>query len=340
VVSNLIIAGLTVLVVALRPRSWPATGVAVGLAAMGVAFAGRAAPLGDAVRAVAPMAAFLAVAVGVAALAVHLGIARTAARRLASLARGNGRRLFVLVCLATVLLTAVVSLDGAVVVMAPVLVELRRRFGAPLRPLLLGVVTVANASSLALPEGNPTNLVVIERLGLPLGQVVTTMLLPGVVATLLCAGVVGWHERRALGSPFGKLGAVGATSPLAPGLMGIVRVVLQIVALLVVVLPLGGRATITGAGLPCLVGVAVGVSLLAALANNLPASAIVVAGLASGPTAYAALVGLSVGALATPQGSVATLIAGDLAGERPHTRILLPTALAAALLATLVLWLT
>ncbi len=338
-VSDLIIAGLAVLVVALRPRSWASTCAAVSLAGLGVVLGGRPDPLGEAVRTVAPMAAFLLVAVGAAALAVRLGVARGAARRLGALARGDGHRLFVLVCLVTVLLTAVVSLDGAVVVMAPILVELHRKHGAPLRPLLLGVVTVANASSLALPEGNPTNLVVIERLGLPLGRAATTMVLPGVIATLLCAAAIGWSQRRALGTPFVRRETSAAASPLAPGLFGVLRVVLQIVALLVVVLPLAGRATVTGAGLPLMLGVAVGVSLLAALANNLPASAIVAAGLASGPAAYAALAGLSVGALATPQGSVATLIAGDLAGERPHARVLLPIALAAALAATVVFWL-
>ena len=37
--------------------------------------------------------------------------------------------------------------------------------------------------------------------------------------------------------------------------------------------------------------------------------------LTAGPGAYAALIGLTVGALATPHGSVATMIARDLAGE-------------------------
>src|SRR5712692_9376994 len=231
--SGWIIAVVTVVIVAARPRSWSATGLAVVTAAVGIALDGNATPLADAFRAVAPMAGFLIVAVGAAAFAVRLGAARGAARRLASLADGSGWRLFVLVCFATAFLTMLVSLDGAVVVMAPVLVELDRRFGAPLRPLLLGVVTVANASSLALPEGNPTNLVVIERLGLPLGQAATTMLLPGTVATLVCAGAVGWRERRALGSPFGGRRVSGVGSPLAPGLLGVLRIVLQIVALLV-----------------------------------------------------------------------------------------------------------
>ena len=51
------------------------------------------------------------------------------------------------------------------------------------------------------------------------------------------------------------------------------------------------------------------VRLAAALANNLPASVSVGSLLGAGPSAYAATIGLGVGALATPQGSVATLLA-------------------------------
>ena len=60
--------------------------------------------------------------------------------------------------------------------------------------------------------------------------------------------------------------------------------------------------------------VAAVVGLAAAAANNLPISATAAGLLSHGPTAYAASVGLAVGALATPQGSVATLLARDLAG--------------------------
>jgi hypothetical protein len=61
--------------------------------------------------------------------------------------------------------------------------------------------------------------------------------------------------------------------------------------------------------------------------------------LAPGTTAYAALLGLSVGALATPHGSVATLIAGELVDEDPHAGFLLPAALASTAVAVAVVWL-
>jgi Na+/H+ antiporter NhaD/arsenite permease-like protein len=95
-------------------------------------------------------------------------------------------------------------------------------------------------------------------------------------------------------------------------------------------------------GLVALLVVAGGTAAAAALANNLPVSASVAALATAGPGAYAALIGLSVGALATPHGSVATLIARDLAGdddERSWARRWAPTAAAAVALATLVLWL-
>jgi hypothetical protein len=79
-------------------------------------------------------------------------------------------------------------------------------------------------------------------------------------------------------------------------------------AVQVAVLPGGSPA------LPALLAVAVGVGVVAAIANNLPASVWAASLLAAGPAAYAASIGLAVGALATPQGSVATLIAADLAG--------------------------
>ena len=65
--------------------------------------------------------------------------------------------------------------------------------------------------------------------------------------------------------------------------------------------------------------------------------------LASGPPAYAAVVGLAVGPVATPHGSVATLIASQLAGDDApplRARLLATTAAAAVLAATMLLWAT
>ncbi len=89
-----------------------------------------------------------------------------AAVALARRARGNGLALYALVCGLCALLTATVSLDGAVVLIVPLIIALHRRYDARITPLLLGAVAVANAASIAVPQGNPTNLVVINHLRL------------------------------------------------------------------------------------------------------------------------------------------------------------------------------
>jgi len=380
-----VLAALAIAALALRPRSaWSAAAVA-GAAALDVLLVG--ARVGPSLRAVAPMVAFLTAALTLAALVERAGLAERAAAALARHARGSMLTLYVATCAMCALLTAVVSLDGAVVLMVPVALALARRHDAPLPALFAGVVVVANAASIAVPMGNPTNLVVVERLGISTGAFVAHMLLPGIVAAVTCAAGVALHERDALtarrrpaapapapplsraerhaaaallaaaaaawaAAPFGvqpwrPFAAVTLlallTAPRASRPRPIVpwRLGVQVLSLLVVTSALGvhlrSPASLGAAGLA---GIALAVGAASALANNLPVSVCVAGLLSAGPSAYAALIGLGVGSLATPHGSLATLIATDLAGEHaPRARLLRSAALAAAgvLLAALLL---
>ena len=117
----------------------------------------------------------------------------------------------------------------------------------------------------------------------------------------------------------------------------------QIAATLVVVQALGspdlGRL---GSTLPGLLLVAVTAGAASALLNNLPVAASAVALVSAAPLGYAASVGLAVGSLATQQGSVATLLASELAGaDAPSSRVraLAPVAATAVLAATATMWL-
>src|SRR5438309_1280207 len=82
--------------------------------------------------------------------------------------------------------------------MVPLLLILTRSARALFRPLLLATVAVANAFSLALPQGNPTNLAVSERVGLPPNALVTHLFAPALVATLVCVVALARAERQAL----------------------------------------------------------------------------------------------------------------------------------------------
>src|ERR671925_126840 len=200
-IVHAILAALAVGSVAPAPgRALSALAVA-GAAVVDVALGAAATP---ALAAIAPLLTFLAAALTLAALVERSGLAERAAVSLAAAARGSAALLYVLVCALCALLTAVVSLDGAVVLMVPVLLALARHARAPLAPLFLGVVAVANAASIAVPQGNPTNLVVMNQLGLSPEAFLAHMLAPGLAATLICAAGVAFRERRLLAGAYAR----------------------------------------------------------------------------------------------------------------------------------------
>jgi arsenical pump membrane protein len=383
-ILRVILAVVAVATLAVRPGS--VLGAVAALCAAGID-AALGADLMPAIRIVAPMVVFLAAALTLAGTLERAGLGTRVADALAARARGSSLALYAYVCAACAALTATVSLDGAVVLMVPVLLALKRRHGAPFSPLFLGTVVVANASSIAVPQGNPTNLLIIERLGIAPTTFLAHMLGPGLIATVLCAGSVAVSERRRLAVPYVAspsarepfstaerqalvafvLAALAAwVAPLfgvAPWYPFAAAVALalvasrrrpaaivpwqlgvQIAATLVVVRALGvpdlGRL---GTTLPGLLLVAVLAGGASSLLNNLPVGASAVALITSAPLGYAASVGLAVGSLATPQGSVATLLASELAGQEAPSlpvRRLAPLATLAVLAATLVVWLT
>src|SRR3954466_8010634 len=194
-IARIILAVIAVAALVEAPRSSRAAALVLGAAAVDVAQGAAAAP---AVAVVAPLMAFLAAGLTLAALVERSGLAQRAAAVLAAWSRGSGLRLYVLVCALCAALTAAISLDGAVVLMVPLLLAPARRNGAPFAPLFLGAVVVANAVSIAVPQGNPTNLVVMSRLGLSAAGFVAHMLVPGLVAAGLCAVAVAIADRTAL----------------------------------------------------------------------------------------------------------------------------------------------
>ncbi len=365
---RIIIAAASLALVAYRPRSTGAAAALVPLAGVAIGLQGTA-PAVSALAAAGPMLVFLAAALSLASLAARVGLAARAADGLAWAARGHGHRLYAGVCVLTALLTMAVSLDGAVVLVAPVLLDLRRRYRVPVAPHLLGAVAVANALSAALPQGNPTNLVLMQRLALPVAAFVEHLLPASVAAALVSALAVALLRRDPLRAavpeslvrapitrgetggvvvlalatiasigaiPFGvsptwPVAGVASASLVATRARPTIpwRAATQVCALLVVLGPLGSHVPgALGGGAEAGAGVLVGSSLLAALANNLPATAAVASLPLTAHSGLDALLGLSVGALATPHGSVATMVAADLADPAGGIPVRVPLAVA------------
>ena len=90
------------------------------------------------------------------------GVVAAGARRAAD----PGRRLVLLAVLAAAVVTALLTLDATVVLLAPVLVLAARGLGRDPWPLDLASVRLANTASILLPVSNLTNLVAFDASGL------------------------------------------------------------------------------------------------------------------------------------------------------------------------------
>ena len=350
------------------------------------------AALATALRVTVPLLCFLTAALTLTEMVRESRLIVRVAGLLARAGRGSCGLLLALVCGVCALLTLTVSLDGAVVLMAPLVAAVGDAAGVRRGPLLAATIVVANALSPAVPQANPTNLVVIARLGIGSAAFVSAMVLPALVATAICLSAVWLRERRfvterysAAVAPAAGLSSAEWTAiaalvaaavlqsaapvagvapwwpiclvavalaasrgvaggrfprPVVPWRIGAQVLALAFAAGLLVrvagIAPAGSQ----GAGAGSLVVVAAAAALLAALLNNLPASVVLASLLAPGPAVYAALLGLSVGALASRRGSVATMIALDLS-DRPtarsiavrYRRVFFPVALAATAVA-------
>src|SRR5919204_3270714 len=225
--GRVILAAIAIAAVAGRPSSRVSAAIVLGVGGASAVLLGGGA-LRAAAMATAPMLIFLTAALTLAALAERAGVAETASGALARAGGGRTLRLYALVCGCSTILTCAVSLDGAVVLMVPLVRGLTRRCGLAFTPFFLGAVAVANAASVAVPEGNPTNLVVMSRLGLSPAAFLGHLLLPGMCAAGLCALV----PLRRLGPREYTIGAAQHERPAARVLMVPWRLAAQITGLL------------------------------------------------------------------------------------------------------------
>jgi len=134
-----------------------------------------------------------------AELARHEGvfdwIADVAVRR----SKSSASRLFILIYLTGVVVTALLSNDATAVVLTPAVLAAVRRAEVDAKPYLLACAMIANAASLVLPISNPANLVVYGQHIPALGPWLKLFLLPSVVSivvTYLCLRVL---SRKTLG---------------------------------------------------------------------------------------------------------------------------------------------
>ncbi|MDE2448676.1 MAG: arsenic transporter [Gammaproteobacteria bacterium] len=125
-------------------------------------------------------------------------------------ARGSPRRLFALVYLVGIVVTAFLSNDATAVVLTPAVYAAARQARTDPLPYLLICAFIANAASFLLPISNPANLVVFASQLPPLPSWVANFMAPSVAAIIATFFVLRATQRHALKKAF------AADVPLPP----------------------------------------------------------------------------------------------------------------------------
>jgi arsenical pump membrane protein len=113
-------------------------------------------------------------------------------------ARGDAKRLFLLIYLTGTVVTALLSNDATAVVLTPAVLAVVRKARIDPKPHLLACAFIANAASFILPISNPANLVVFAKQMPPLAKWLELFTLPSVAAVVVTFAVLRWRLRAEL----------------------------------------------------------------------------------------------------------------------------------------------
>ncbi|HVK45873.1 MAG TPA: SLC13 family permease, partial [Micropruina sp.] len=138
------------------PMEIVALGVAIALWATGVLDLNQAlAGFGD------PTVIFIATLFVVSDALDSIGVTAWAAQQVVGRGGGNPRRLVIMICLLVAVLTALISVNGSVAALIPVVVVAIRVGQAPSR-LLIPLAFAAHAGSMLALTGTPVNIIVSQ----------------------------------------------------------------------------------------------------------------------------------------------------------------------------------
>ncbi len=145
-------------------------------------------------------------------------------------AGNSSARLFVLIYLVGIVVTALLSNDATAVVLTPAVLAVVRKARIEPKPYLLACAFIANAASFIFPISNPANLVVFDRHMPPLGVWLRIFVLPAAASILITFVCLRWFLRRELRDPM--RGEITGESLSAEGKLALAGLALAAAALI------------------------------------------------------------------------------------------------------------
>ena len=173
---------------------------------------------------------FLAGMIGLAELARVHGVFDWIGAAILGRSSGNAATAFGLVYVAGIIVTALLSNDGTVVLLTPAVLAMTKGASLPRAPYLYSCAFVANAASFVLPISNPANLIVFRRLP-TLGPWLSSF---GVASVAAIAGtfvVLRWFFRHELSTKFHAPAGAGALR--SPGRIALIAVSVSMTAVII-----------------------------------------------------------------------------------------------------------
>jgi arsenical pump membrane protein len=170
------------------------------------------------------------------------------AAKAVKLSKGSAQRLFLMIYISGVAVTALLSNDATAVVLTPAVIAATRAAGIKNQlPYLLICAFIANAASFILPISNPANLVIYTAHLPSLFNWLKAFLLPSVVAIAATYFTLRFTQRSALKEQFNA--ATATVDMSKTGQLALYSILATVVVLLIcsaLNLPLGLPTFITG----------------------------------------------------------------------------------------------
>lgn len=146
-------------------------------------------------------------------------------------ANGSASRLFLLVYVVGIVVTAALSNDATAVVLTPAVLAVARKAKVSPEPYVLACALIANAASFVLPISNPANIVIFDSRLPTLFQWLRTFLLPSIASILVTFLVLRIASRKELTA---KIKELDGSEPLtAGGKLALLGLVLACTALII-----------------------------------------------------------------------------------------------------------